>query len=203
MRISKVGHDFGTSLRRHTQPFTSPIIQSSPTRTRVLYWRWKKMSLWGEGFFFVASIANRTLWKNAVVDMVKDRCPLCGCTISSLVASQLHHFQPKENSTRKRCTPQTTTSSLTLLKKCNEDIGQKAAVDILNTTLILLKKESTRSNKQQNLAWNHACVLTRKGMVLMEEAFNNVKVQDFKVHLTENKNEHTAIVSKKTTSHRE
>jgi hypothetical protein len=37
----------------------------------------------------------------------------------------------------------------------------------------------------------------------MEEAFNNVKVQDFKVHLTENKNEHTAIVSKKSTSHRE
>ncbi len=37
----------------------------------------------------------------------------------------------------------------------------------------------------------------------MEEAFNNVNVQDFKGHLTENKNEHTAIVSKKSTSHRE
>jgi hypothetical protein len=37
----------------------------------------------------------------------------------------------------------------------------------------------------------------------MEEAFNNVKVQDFKVYLTENQNEHTAIVSKKSTSHRE
>jgi hypothetical protein len=148
--------------------------------------------------------------------MVKDRCPLCGCTISSLVASHLHHFQPQENSTRKRCTPQTATTSLTLLKKCNpqpqgvqgdsvcmygksassgveatnranEDIRQITAVDILNTTLILLKKKITRSNKQQNLAWNHAHVLTPKGMQLMEEAFNNVKVQDFKVHLTENK----------------
>ncbi len=37
----------------------------------------------------------------------------------------------------------------------------------------------------------------------MEEAFNTVKVQDFKVHLTENKNEHTAFVSKKSTSQRE
>ncbi len=37
----------------------------------------------------------------------------------------------------------------------------------------------------------------------MEEAFNNVNVQDSKVHLTENKNEHTTIVSKKSTSHRE
>ncbi len=36
----------------------------------------------------------------------------------------------------------------------------------------------------------------------MEEEFNNVKVQDLKVHLTENKNEHTAIVSKNLTSHR-
>jgi hypothetical protein len=46
-------------------------------------------------------------------------------------------------------------------------------------------------------------LLTPKGMEMMEDAFNNVKVQDFKVHLTENKNEHTAIVSNKLTSHRE
>jgi hypothetical protein len=29
--------------------------------------------------------------------MIKDCCPLCGCSISSLVASQLHHFQPQED----------------------------------------------------------------------------------------------------------
>jgi hypothetical protein len=89
------------------------------------------------------------------------------------------------------------------MNRVNEDICQKTAVDILNATLILLKKESTQYNKQQSLAWNHAHVLTPKGMELMEEAFNNVNVQDFKVHLTENKNNHTAIVSKKSTSHRE
>ncbi len=33
--------------------------------------------------------------------------------------SQLHHFQPQENGTRKRCTPQTATTSLKLQKKCN------------------------------------------------------------------------------------
>ncbi len=37
----------------------------------------------------------------------------------------------------------------------------------------------------------------------MEEAFNNVDVQEFKVHLIEKENEHTAIVSKKSSSHRE
>jgi hypothetical protein len=77
----------------------------------------------------------------------------------------------------------------------NKDIRQKTAVDSLNATLILLKKESTRYNNQQDLAWNHAHVLTLKGMELMEEAFNNVNVQDFKDLLTENKHEHTAIVS--------
>ncbi len=40
-------------------------------------------------------------------------------TISLLVANQSHHFQPQENSTRKRCIPQTTTTSLEFLKKCN------------------------------------------------------------------------------------
>jgi hypothetical protein len=181
MRISKVGQNFGTSLRRHTQPLTSPIIQSSPTRTRGLYRQWKILSLWGEGSF-VASIANRTLSRNVVVEMVKERCPLFGCTITSLVASQLQHFQPQEKSTRIRCSPQTTTTSSTSLRKmqfpatrcaqgdsvfmygksassgveamnrANEEIHQKTAADILNATVILLKKESAQYNKQQNLA---------------------------------------------------
>ncbi len=118
MRISKVGRNFGTSLRRHTQTLTSPILQSSLTRTKVLYWRWKTLSLWREGPS-VASIADRTLSRNAVAKMVKKCFLLCGCTIYSLVASQLHHFQLQEKSTRIRCFPQTATTSSTLQKKCN------------------------------------------------------------------------------------
>ncbi len=94
-------------------------------------------------------------------------------------------------------------SGVEAMNRANEYIRQKTAVDILNATLILLKKKSTRYNKQQNLAWNHAQISTPKGMELMEEAFNNINVQDFKVHLTENNNKHTTIVSKKSTSHRE
>jgi hypothetical protein len=59
------------------------------------------------------------------------------------------------------------------MNRANEDIRQKTSVDILNTTLILLKKESTRYDKQLSLAWNHAHVLNPKGMELMDEAFNN------------------------------
>ncbi len=47
-------------------------------------------------------------------------------------------------------------SGVEAMNRANEDIRQKTAVDILNAILILLKKESTRYNKQQNLAWNHA-----------------------------------------------
>ncbi len=46
------------------------------------------------------------------------------------------------------------------MNRANEDIRHWTAVDILNATLILLKKESTRYNKQLKLAWNHAQILT-------------------------------------------
>ncbi len=55
-------------------------------------------------------------------------------------------------------------SGVEAMNRANEDIREKTAVDILNATLILLKKKSTRYNKQQELAWNHAHVLTPKGM---------------------------------------
>jgi hypothetical protein len=96
----------------------------------------------------------------------------------------------------------TASSGVEAINRANEDIHHRTAVDLLNATLILLKKESTRYNKQCNLAWNHAKILTPKGMVLMEEAFQNVNVQDFKVHLTEKDDQHTANVSKKSTNER-
>jgi hypothetical protein len=97
----------------------------------------------------------------------------------------------------------TATSGVEAMNRANEDIRQRTAVDVLNPTLILLTKESTRYDKACNLAWNHVQILTPKGVELMEEAFKNVNVQDFKVHLEENNNHHTAIVSKKSASERE
>jgi hypothetical protein len=38
------------------------------------------------------------------------------------------------------------------MNRANKDIYQKTAVDILNATMILLKKESTQYNKQLSLA---------------------------------------------------
>jgi hypothetical protein len=78
-------------------------------------------------------------------------------------------------------------SGVEATNRANKDIRQKIAVDILNATLILLKKKSTRYYKQQDLAWNHARALIPKGMELMEEAFNSVNVQEIKDDLTKKK----------------
>jgi hypothetical protein len=43
-------------------------------------------------------------------------------------------------------------SGVETMNRANEDIHQKTAVDIFNATLILLKKESTRYDKQKSLA---------------------------------------------------
>jgi hypothetical protein len=231
MRISKVGHDFGTSLRRYTQPSTSPNIQSLPTRTRVLYWQWKKLSLWREGSF-VASIADRNYeemwwwkWSETAVCSVDVQSPHW-LQVSCITFSHTQKCKDKMYPTDRhylfniaeemrfpaaRCAQgnsvcmygKSASSSVEAMSRANKDIVRKQLWTILNATLILLKKESTRYNKQQDLVWNHAHVLTPKGLELMEEAFNNVNVQDFKVLLTENENEHSAIVSKKSTSHRE
>jgi hypothetical protein len=97
----------------------------------------------------------------------------------------------------------TASSGVESMNRANEDIRQRMAVDIFNAALILLKKESNRYDKAHNQAWNHAQILTPKGMELMEEAFKKLNVQEFKFHLAENKHHHTALVSKKSTRERE
>jgi hypothetical protein len=57
----------------------------------------------------------------------------------------------------------TVSSGVEAMNRANEDICHRTAVDILNATLILLKKESTRYDKAHNLAWNQAQILTPKG----------------------------------------
>ncbi len=76
-------------------------------------------------------------------------------------------------------------------------------MDILNAALVLLKKESNRYEKARNQAWNHPQQLAPKGMELMEEAFKKVNIQDLKIHIMDNKDHHTAGVSKKSVSKRE
>jgi hypothetical protein len=94
-------------------------------------------------------------------------------------------------------------SGVESMKRANDDIPQKTAVDILNAALILLKKESNRYEKPQDQAWNHSQQLTPKGMDLMEEAFKKVNTAMFKIHVTEVEDHHAALVSKKSAIKRE
>ncbi len=73
----------------------------------------------------------------------------------------------------------TGSSGVEAMKRRNEDIRHRTAVDILNVALIKLKKESTMYNKQRNLAWNHAQILTPTGLELMKEAFQKCQYKGF------------------------
>jgi hypothetical protein len=129
------------------------------------------------GRFLCSFHRQQNIMKNAMVELVKDHCPLCGCTISLLVASQSHHYQPQKKDKEKmhptdnhylfripeemqfpaaRCAQgnsvcmygKSVSLGVELMNRANEDIRQKTAVDILNVTMILLKKESTWYDKQ-------------------------------------------------------
>jgi hypothetical protein len=94
-------------------------------------------------------------------------------------------------------------SGVESMNRANDDIRQRTAVDILNATLILLKKESNRYEKAQDQAWNHSQQLTPRGVDLMEEAFKKVNTAMFKIHVMEVEDHHAVLVSKNSTSKRE
>jgi hypothetical protein len=71
------------------------------------------------------------------------------------------------------------------MNRANEDIHQKTGHSQRHSDLTQERKYLVQQT-EINLAWNHAHMLTPTGLELVEEAFNNVKAQDFKVHLTEN-----------------
>ncbi len=89
------------------------------------------------------------------------------------------------------------------MNRANKKICQKMAVDILNSALILLKKESNRYEKSRVQAGKHLLPLTLKGIDLMEEAFKPILPEMYKIYLSEMKNHHAAIVSKKSAGKRE
>jgi hypothetical protein len=118
MRTSKVGCNFGTSLRKHTQLLTSPIIQSSPTRTRVLFLAMED-TVPLAGRFLCSFHRQQHIIKKCGGGKVQKALSalwvynlLIGCkSVASLSATR--------KSMRIRCSPQTASTSSTSLKKCN------------------------------------------------------------------------------------
>jgi hypothetical protein len=94
-------------------------------------------------------------------------------------------------------------SGVESMNKANVEISQRMAVDILNSALILLKKESTRFEKSGLNTWKHLQPLTPKGIIEMEKAFKNINAALNRFHVMEMEDHHSATVSKKSVSERE
>ena len=87
-------------------------------------------------------------------------------------------------------------SGVESMNRANQVARQKTAVDVLNAVMLLLKVESERFGLNQRQAWEREAILTDKGMRLMEECFDGVKVPEYQMRIAEFDGGHRAIVNK-------
>jgi hypothetical protein len=87
-------------------------------------------------------------------------------------------------------------SGVESMDRANSMARKKAAVDILNAAILILKLEEEQFASYKQQAWDRAEVLTDYGRNLMEEAFTNVHIRDYKMQLTEVNNKYVAKVKK-------
>ena len=65
------------------------------------------------------------------------------------------------------------------MNRANMVVRRAAAVDVLNACIQLLRLECKRYGQFQNAAWNTNTPLTPTGMKLMDDAFTDVRVNDY------------------------
>jgi hypothetical protein len=87
-------------------------------------------------------------------------------------------------------------SGVESMNRANKLARQKAAVDILNAAILLIKLEGERFAWFKQLAWSRDDLLTERGMQLMEEAFTDIHARDYKMQMTEADNNYVATVRK-------
>ena len=82
------------------------------------------------------------------------------------------------------------------MNRANSMARKKAAVDILNVVILIIKVEKEQFDAYKQEAWYRDEVLTEYGRDLMEEAFTDVHIRDYKMHLSEVNNNYVAKVKK-------
>ncbi len=87
------------------------------------------------------------------------------------------------------------TSRVKSINNANQVAQQKTAVDVLNAIILLLNLESKRFGLYQRQAWEREVILTDKGMQLMEECFDGVKVAEYQMSIATFDGGHQAIVN--------
>ncbi len=95
--------------------------------------------------------------------------------------------------------------SVEAMHRANKLDCEKTAVDPLNAAILLLQLEGDRFNKWKRIAWGTDMPLTPKGMDLMKDAFNDVKVREYKLNMQQNmcSQRYNILVSKYTNGARE
>ncbi len=88
-------------------------------------------------------------------------------------------------------------SGVESMNKANLLARQRAAVDILNAVILLIKLEGERFNWHKQKAWDRDNqYLTELGLELMEEAFADVHIRDYMINITKAKTVHKCTVSR-------
>ncbi len=83
------------------------------------------------------------------------------------------------------------------MNKANQLAPQRAAVDILNAVILLIKLEGEHFNWHKRKAWERDNqLLMELGLELTEEAFADVEIRDYMINITKGKTVHKCTVSR-------
>jgi hypothetical protein len=91
-------------------------------------------------------------------------------------------------------------SGVESMNRANSIARERTAVDVLNAVILLIKLEGSRYDFYQHKAWSREEYLTNRGMDLMEEAFRDVSVRDYRISITECNTFHRITVSHMTSA---
>ena len=91
-------------------------------------------------------------------------------------------------------------SGVESMHRANSVARERTAVDVLNAVILLIKLEGLRFDFYKQKAWSREEYLTNRGMDLMEEAFRDVSVRDYRINITKCNTFHRITVSHMTST---
>jgi hypothetical protein len=101
-------------------------------------------------------------------------------------------------------------SGVESMNKANLAARQRTGIDIINAMILILKLEGERFTMFQHKAWERDEILTKRGLELMQDAFSNINIIEYRIKLnatacnsfhtvrvrkTTSKNEFTVVIS--------
>ena len=91
-------------------------------------------------------------------------------------------------------------SGVESMNRANSVARNRAAVDVLNAMILLVKLEGSRFDFYKKKAWSREDILTNRGVDLMEEAFKDVNPREYRLNITNCDTFHRITVSRMTST---